>query len=156
MSDYIYGRHFTLVTDDPESAAILSPNKANLPMVAARLQRWASFLSGYDYTIEQHSTQKHANADFLSRFPLSSRTNCVSNWQILWRTVWSSSGYCQHGTAAHLYQEFLTTCLAAVRGVAPDHSSTEHLWKQVRSMLPTSSDMKVCMLCFYLHVFKKK
>ena len=73
MSDYIYGRHFTLVTDNRPIAAILSPNKATPPMVAARLQRWASFLSGYDYTIEQCSTQKHANADFLSHFPLSSR-----------------------------------------------------------------------------------
>jgi len=73
MSDYIYGRHFTLVTDNRPIAAILSPNKATPPMVAARLQRWSSFLSGYDYTIEQRSTHKHANADFLSRFPLPIR-----------------------------------------------------------------------------------
>jgi len=70
MSDYIYGRYFTLVTDNRPIAAILSPNKATPPMVAARLQRWSSFLSAYDYNIEQRSTQKHANADFLSRFPL--------------------------------------------------------------------------------------
>ena len=73
MSDYIYGRHFTLVTDNRPIAAILSPDKATPPMVAARLQRWSSFLRGYDYTIEQRSTQKHANADFLSRFPLPAR-----------------------------------------------------------------------------------
>jgi hypothetical protein len=47
MSDYIYGRHFTIVTDNRPIAAILSPDKATPPMVAARLQRWSSFLSGF-------------------------------------------------------------------------------------------------------------
>jgi len=63
MSDYIYGRRFTIITDNRPIAAILSPDKATPPMVAARLQRWSSFLSGYDYAIEYRTTQKHGNAD---------------------------------------------------------------------------------------------
>ena len=38
--------------------------------MAARLQRWSSFLSSYDYSIECHSTKENANADFCTRLPL--------------------------------------------------------------------------------------
>ena len=56
ISDYIYGRHFILVTDNRPVASILSPVKATPPMVAARLRRWASFRSGYDCDIECRTT----------------------------------------------------------------------------------------------------
>ena len=39
-------------------------------MTAARLQRYAMFLTGFDYKIEYKSTTKHGNADGLSRFLL--------------------------------------------------------------------------------------
>ena len=39
-------------------------------MTAARLQRYATFLAGFDYKIEYKSTTKHCNADGLSRLPL--------------------------------------------------------------------------------------
>ena len=39
-------------------------------MTAARLQRYALFLAGFDYDIEYKSTTKHCNADGLSRRPL--------------------------------------------------------------------------------------
>ena len=75
MSDYIYGRHFILVTDNRPMASILSPVKATPPMVAARLQRWASFLSGYDYEIECRTTSENANADFMSRLPVKNQAD---------------------------------------------------------------------------------
>jgi hypothetical protein len=70
MSDYLYGRQFVLITDNKPIAAILAPDKATPPMVAARLQRWSSFLSSYEYKIEYRSTKDNANADFCSRLPL--------------------------------------------------------------------------------------
>ena len=68
--NYIYGRHFTLVTDHKPLTALFSP-KTEVPALAAgRLQRWASLLSSHDYTVEFRSTKAHANVDGLSRLPL--------------------------------------------------------------------------------------
>ena len=43
------------------------------PLAAARLQRWALILSGYEYKIVFKSTKAHANADGLSRLPVSTQ-----------------------------------------------------------------------------------
>lgn len=40
-------------------------------MASARIQRWALLLGGYDYTIIYKPGEQHANADLLSRLPLS-------------------------------------------------------------------------------------
>ena len=39
-------------------------------MAAARLQRWALFLSGFSYDIVYKNTKLHGNADGLSRLPV--------------------------------------------------------------------------------------
>ena len=63
---YLYGRHFTLVTDHKPLPTILGPNKGIPSMTAACLQRWAVPLSAYSYTIEFCPTQQLSNADGLS------------------------------------------------------------------------------------------
>ena len=68
---YLYGRQFTIVTDHKPLTAILGPKKGTPPLAAARLQRWAILLSAYKYQIEFRSTTAHANADGLSRLPLT-------------------------------------------------------------------------------------
>ena len=67
---YLYGRRFTLVTDHKPLTAIFHPKKGVPAMTAARLQRYALCLAGFDYDIECKSTTKHCNADGLYRLPL--------------------------------------------------------------------------------------
>ena len=67
---YLYGRSFTLVTDNKLLTTLLSPHKGIPSLAAARLQRWAIILSGYQYQIEYKCTKDHGNADRLSRLPI--------------------------------------------------------------------------------------
>ncbi|XP_028656990.1 uncharacterized protein K02A2.6-like [Erpetoichthys calabaricus] len=69
FNQYLYGKHFTLVTDHQPLVAIFSPHKCVPTMAAARLQRWSLFLGGHDYQIEFRGTKQHANADGLSHLP---------------------------------------------------------------------------------------
>lgn len=39
-------------------------------MAAGRLQRWATFLSGFDYTLEYVKGTNNLSADSLSRLPI--------------------------------------------------------------------------------------
>lgn len=63
---YLYGRHFTLITDH-QPLNIFSPSKGLPATAAARLQRYAVFLSSYSYEIKYRNTKLHTNADALSR-----------------------------------------------------------------------------------------
>ena len=67
---YLYGRKFTLVTDHKPLITILNPKKGIPSLAAARLQRWALILASYQYEIEFKPTDKHSNADGVSRLPL--------------------------------------------------------------------------------------
>lgn len=67
---YLYGRKFTLVTDHQPLTHIFGPKNGIPPLAAARMQRWATVLSGYDFDILYRSSKEHANADCLSRLPV--------------------------------------------------------------------------------------
>ena len=67
---YLYGRHFTLVTDHKPLLSLLGASKAIPPQASARIQRWALTLSMYAYTLVFKCTAQHSNADALSRLPL--------------------------------------------------------------------------------------
>ena len=67
---YLYEWRCTLITDHKPLTAIFHPEKGVPAMTAARLQRHALFLAGFDYKIEYKSTTEHCNADGLSRLPL--------------------------------------------------------------------------------------
>ena len=68
---YLYGRKFDLITDHKPLTAIFGSKKGIPSLAAARLQRWAVLLSAYQYNIRFKATDDHANADGLSRLPLS-------------------------------------------------------------------------------------
>ena len=66
---YLYGRHFHLVTDHKPLLGLLSEGKPIPSMCAARMQRWALLLASYDYTLEYRKGIHNGNADCLSRLP---------------------------------------------------------------------------------------
>ena len=70
---YLYWRRFTLITDHKPLTAIFHPEKAVPSMTAARLQRYALFLAGFEYKIEYKNKTEHCNADGLSRLPLQQK-----------------------------------------------------------------------------------
>lgn len=66
---FVYGRKFTLITDNKPLTALFGPKK-DLPTLAAeRMLRWAIFLAGFDYDIKYRNTKDNGNADCLSRLP---------------------------------------------------------------------------------------
>ena len=69
---YLYGRKFTLVTDQQALVSIFDPKTVVPPLSAARMQRWSLILAAYQYEIEYPSSAEHANADALSRLVSSS------------------------------------------------------------------------------------
>ena len=67
---FLYGRKFTLVTDHKPLLTLLGPKSQIPPLAAARLQRWALILTAYNYDIQFRPSDKHGNADGLSRLPV--------------------------------------------------------------------------------------
>ena len=66
---YLYGRHFSLKSDHKPLLSIFGPKKG-LPVFAkTRMQRYALFLSGYNFSI-QYVKSENNNADMFSRLPL--------------------------------------------------------------------------------------
>lgn len=67
---YCYGRKFILVTDNKPLLSILHPHKTLPATSAIRLLHYATFMTGFDYSIEYRNTTLHGNADYLSRTAL--------------------------------------------------------------------------------------
>ena len=68
---YLYGRRFCLVTDHKPLLSLLHEYHAIPTTTSNRIRRWALTLSMYDYTLMFKSSRSHANADALSRLPIS-------------------------------------------------------------------------------------
>ena len=63
---YLYGRHFTLVTDHQPLHWLMTSDK-----LTGKLARWALILQEFDFTIQYRPGTSNANADTLSRNPLA-------------------------------------------------------------------------------------
>ncbi|XP_046383599.1 uncharacterized protein K02A2.6-like [Ischnura elegans] len=75
---YLYGQHFTLVSDHQPLRHIFAPDKGVPTVAAARLQRWSIVLSAYMYKIEYRKSTLLCPADALSRLPVPEE-NVVEN-----------------------------------------------------------------------------
>ena len=81
---YLKGIHFTLESDHKPLLAILSEEKGIPQMAAGRMQRWAYFLSGFNYTLKHVKGINNGDADFSSRllinFVTISQSNCEADY----------------------------------------------------------------------------
>ena len=68
---YLFGREFTVLSDHQPLQHIFSASRPVPTMASARIQRWALTLSAYKFQIRYKPGKDHANADGLSRLPLS-------------------------------------------------------------------------------------
>ena len=67
---YLFGRRFT-ITDHKPLLGLLSSQRRTSPQASARIRRWSLSLSMFEYELKFRNTTAHANADALSRLPLS-------------------------------------------------------------------------------------
>ena len=67
---YLYGHHFSLITDHKPLLSLFSRKKPISIQSSARIQRWALTLTAYEYDFCYKSSPNHANADALSHLPL--------------------------------------------------------------------------------------
>ena len=67
---YLCGRHFYLQTDHKPLMSLFGETKAVPSQASGRIQRWALTLAAYEYTLQFRPTEKHGNADAMSRLPL--------------------------------------------------------------------------------------
>ncbi|KAF2885856.1 hypothetical protein ILUMI_20318 [Ignelater luminosus] len=70
---FVIGRKFILTSDHKPLQAILGGQKGIPQLAAGRLQRWAAFLSGFDYEFQYIKGSNNILADSLSRLPLKSQ-----------------------------------------------------------------------------------
>lgn len=68
--EYIYGNRISIITDHLPLIGLFGSSKPFPERAAARIQRWALELSGYEYDIEYRRSTEHGNCDALSRLPL--------------------------------------------------------------------------------------
>ncbi|KFD60664.1 hypothetical protein M514_27173 [Trichuris suis] len=67
---YLFGRHFTAVTDHKALLGLLATNKPTPTVTATRMLRWRLLLSAYDIQLLYRCGKSMGSADGLSRVPL--------------------------------------------------------------------------------------
>ncbi len=59
---YLFGRHFTILSDHKPLQQLFKETRATPTMVVACIQQWALLLGGYDDTIAYKPSEQHGNA----------------------------------------------------------------------------------------------
>ena len=75
---YLYGHHFTMITDHKPLLGLFAESKGIPDRAAARITRWALLLAAYNYKLEYRAGKLNGNADALSRLPMESDANDVT------------------------------------------------------------------------------
>ena len=74
---YLFGRHFTLLTDQKPLLGLFGEHRAVPAQASACIQWWAMTLAMYEYRLGCYAFTLHCNADALSRLLLPADTGTV-------------------------------------------------------------------------------
>jgi len=74
---YLCGQLFRVYTEHKPLVGTFKCDKAVSTMASSQIQRWALFLSGYQYDLVHREGKKNSNADCLSRLQLTDTTTNV-------------------------------------------------------------------------------
>lgn len=96
--DYLYGRHFTILSDHKPLSFLFREDKGVPLLASARVQRWALTLSAYNYSIQYKPGKQLGNADALSRLP---------------RPITTPTHNCVPADLVNLVQHLASTCICA-------------------------------------------
>ncbi|XP_003739239.1 uncharacterized protein K02A2.6-like [Galendromus occidentalis] len=69
---YLFGRRFELITDSRPLVQIFHPSRNLPPLSATRMQHYSIYLLAFNFDIVYRKSEKHGNADALSRLPARS------------------------------------------------------------------------------------
>ncbi|KAF2892828.1 hypothetical protein ILUMI_13346 [Ignelater luminosus] len=75
FSQFLMGRKFELVTDHKNLLSLFGENKSLPKVTAGRIQRWALYLSGYNYKLKLAKGSSN-EADEFSRLPIPADIEC--------------------------------------------------------------------------------
>jgi hypothetical protein len=64
---YLFGRHFTLITDYQLLTRIFHPDSKLPSFTSSRLFRYATFLQEFDYSVEHRKAEHHSHVDCIFR-----------------------------------------------------------------------------------------
>ena len=84
--NYLWGQHFTMVTDHKPLLGLFSMSKPIPPLASGRIQRWALLLQAYNFDLIHRSGKLLCTADALSRLPLPNCTDSTpipTDWTML-------------------------------------------------------------------------
>ena len=77
--NYLYARHFTLITDHKPLTQILHPEKSLPVLCISRMANYADYLAHFDYEVVFKTSKANANADYCSRAPLPLTIHAVGD-----------------------------------------------------------------------------
>ena len=77
FNQFLYGQKFTIQTDHKPLEELFNEKKEVPQQASPRVQRWAITLAAYEYKIAYKAGTTNANADALSRLPLSNMPESV-------------------------------------------------------------------------------
>lgn len=81
--NYLYGKKFSLITDNRAVSQIFSPSKGLPVHSATRMQHYALFLEQFEYEIKCKKSKENANADAMSRLPNLETYNFVDEVHVI-------------------------------------------------------------------------